>query len=699
MQQGWILLFDGESLYGWSAQGAAQWHVDGGKLVAETGDAGSLRTDTSFADFDLVCDFLTKTDGKSGVFLRTDKDGDPEAGGYKLQIDDKDSKFPTGSLVGQIKASAVTVAPNQWHTYAVQAVGDHFVVKLDGQAILGGDGPKNKVGRIGLQFVPGTPVQFRNVKLRPLGLGDIFNGKTLYQWSEVGAQAGPKKKGALKKLIPVGGGGHPSEWSVEDGAIHVKKGPSELESGAAYDDFVLQIDVQADAHKSKQHPSGGIFIRADKAAAGTGYKVQIHNEYQGNASQPVGPGTGGLTFVHARRIVSADDQFFKLTVAASGHHISTWINGYQTANYEDTRADGPDALIQARTLPGPIRLAADDAASSLDFRNIAVVTLPKSNPPLMAAQAPPSATTAAQPPAPPAPAVAPPLMALPGAPAAPAANPHQKEIDGLLQQAVATSDPAQQVKLYDRILTLEPGNQVAYSRRADAQAKLDQLQAQQAQAEQQKAMQQAAAQQQQEQASTNEATKEQEIDLATKAIVAGNLAGAAAHVAAAKKVAPTDPKVLELEAIVQSRQKTQWRERWLAFALGGVGLLAIISLVWASIGKRQAFLEIVEGVDAGKRFSLGDGVTHIGAVAQDGGKKNEIVIKDLDRSISRFHCEVHRQNGKFWVLDCNSSNGTFVNGHGVRPDKPVLLKKSSRLQLAEACTLRLRYAKAQAKES
>ncbi|MFZ0964840.1 MAG: family 16 glycoside hydrolase [Terriglobia bacterium] len=699
VQQGWILLFDGESLYGWTSQGGAQWRVESGTILAESGESGSLRTNSSFADFDLTCDFLIKTDGASGIFLRTDKGGDPEAAGYKLQINNKDAKFPTGSLVGQVKASTASVSPNQWHSYSVEAVGDHFVVKLDGNVVLSGDGHKNKVGRIGLQYVPGTPVQFRNLKLRPLGLGDIFNGKNLYQWSEVGAQA-PGKKGVIKKLIPVGGSGHPSDWSIESGAIHVKKGPSELESGPAYDDFILQVDAQADSHKSKEHSSGGIYVRADKASPHTGYEVQIHNEYLGNdPTKPKGVGTGGLASMHARRIVSADNQFFKLTVAACGHHISTWVNGYQTADYEDTRADGPDALIQARTLAGPIRLAADDPSSSLDFKSIEVVTLPKAGPAMMASQPPTGAPGAGQAPTVIPPTGLPPTMAMPGGPAVAAGNPHQKEIDGLLQQAFVTADPEKQIENYNRVLLLDNNNQAAISGRSQAQAKLDQIKAQQTQTDQQKAAEEAAAKQRQEQASADETTKADEINQTKAAILAGNLAGAAAHIAIAKKIAPLDPMVLELDSLVQSKRQAQRRERWLGIGLGSIGFVGLCTLLVMNLRKRQPCLEIVEGMDMGKRFSLDQDVMHIGAVAQDGGRKNEIVVTDLDHLISRFHCEVHRHNGKFWLLDCNSANGTFLNGHRILPDTPVLLKKGGRLQLAEACTLRLRFEKSKAKDS
>jgi len=74
-------------------------------------------------------------------------------------------------------------------------------------------------------------------------------------------------------------------------------------------------------------------------------------------------------------------------------------------------------------------------------------------------------------------------------------------------------------------------------------------------------------------------------------------------------------------------------------------------------------------------------------------------VTDLDHAISRFHCEIHRQNGKLWVVDCGSANGTYVDGHRVHPERPALLRKGCRLQLAEGCTLRLAFEKARVNNS
>src|ERR1044072_8455503 len=84
---GWILLYDGSTLFGWTAEGKAQWRVGtDGSLIADSGEAGWLRANSPFADFILKCDFRTGETGNSGIFLRSAKAGAPHVTGYELQI-------------------------------------------------------------------------------------------------------------------------------------------------------------------------------------------------------------------------------------------------------------------------------------------------------------------------------------------------------------------------------------------------------------------------------------------------------------------------------------------------------------------------------------------------------------------------------------------------------------------------------------
>lgn len=358
---GWVLLFDGESTFGWTAEGGAQWRVADGTLIADAGEYGYLRSNAAFADYVLKCDFRTAPDGNSGIFLRSAKDGQPHVTGYELQIYDKHEKFKTGSLVSHAVAKPARITGG-WQSYEVQLAGDRIIVKLDGKKILDARDTKSLIGHIGLQFNKDKKIEFRNVKLKPLGLTPIFDGKTLSGWHET--------KHPRVKEAP--------EWTVKKGLLHVQKGPGQLETDAAFDDFILQIDIRANAPAPDKHPNSGIFIRGDANQSWSGYESQIRNEYKdGDRTKPVDFGTGGIYhFQPTRKVVANDNEFFTKTLLVRGRQFSVWINGYPVTSWEDPHPEGTTVRQkQARLGAGVLSLQAHDPTTNLDFRNIRIVKL------------------------------------------------------------------------------------------------------------------------------------------------------------------------------------------------------------------------------------------------------------------------------------------------------------------------------------
>ncbi len=99
-QEGWIMLFDGQTTFGWQNEGGGKWHAESGVLVGEPeGQDGWLRTTTPFADFVLTLEFRKGQAGNSGIFVRSGKEGAPHETGYEFQIWDEHPEFPTGSMV------------------------------------------------------------------------------------------------------------------------------------------------------------------------------------------------------------------------------------------------------------------------------------------------------------------------------------------------------------------------------------------------------------------------------------------------------------------------------------------------------------------------------------------------------------------------------------------------------------------------
>jgi hypothetical protein len=173
--QGWKLLFDGKSLAGWephttsAAPATGDWRVENEAISCPGTTAGWLATDETFSDFTLKLQFRGAERVNSGVFLRSEKAGQPHQTGYELQIwDYQPQGYNTGSLVGSLKAAPVKIIPDEWNTYEITANGDHFTIILNGRTLLDGSDLKHASGVIGFQCQKDNRIQFRNIRLLPL---------------------------------------------------------------------------------------------------------------------------------------------------------------------------------------------------------------------------------------------------------------------------------------------------------------------------------------------------------------------------------------------------------------------------------------------------------------------------------------------------------------------------------------------------
>lgn len=365
ISEGWLQLWDGATLFGWKEEGGAKWRTTPeGTLMADAGDTGWLRSGSEFADFVFQCEYRTGVNGNSGIFLRSAKSGEPHVTGYELQIWNERPTFWTGSLVNHVQSKRIAPAANQWHRYEVQAIGDHFVIKIDGKKVAEGRDKKSAAGHIGLQYNKDNKVEFRNIRVKPLGTKPIFDGKSLSGWQEV-APTRPAKEPAI--------------WKVEKGTIHVVHGGGQLETTGSYDDYILQIDVRTNSSDPKRHPNSGIFNRGEAKGYWTGYEVQIRNEFKADdRTQPVDWGTGAVyNRAATRKVVPNDNEFFIMTINVRGAHFGVWVNGYPVTDWEDTRPPAATARQGLKTAAGTISLQAHDPTTDLNFRNIRLAALPK----------------------------------------------------------------------------------------------------------------------------------------------------------------------------------------------------------------------------------------------------------------------------------------------------------------------------------
>jgi hypothetical protein len=335
--------------------------VEDGAVHVSSGEPGFLMTTTEYGDFELHVEFRAPADTNSGIFLRTSEDArDPGRDCYELNIAPRSNPFPTGSFVARSKWPAQEGTPalddGQWHTFDIRAEGPRITVDLDGERVQDyvDDSPIAR-GKIGLQLNQGA-VAFHNIRLRPLGLESIFNGRDLAGWNTDRAEA--------------------SRFEVSDeGELRVLDGRGQLESDGRYGDFILQLECRVDADGL----NSGVFFRCIPGDFMMGYECQIHNGMQGgDPTRPQDCGTGGIfRRQDARRIVARDREWFALTLAANGPHMAAWVDGYPVSDWTDTRPPDENPRLGQRLEAGTLAIQGHDPTTDLRFRKIQVIELPR----------------------------------------------------------------------------------------------------------------------------------------------------------------------------------------------------------------------------------------------------------------------------------------------------------------------------------
>ncbi len=342
----WINLFDGESLFGWTQFGDAAWEVADGVLSAKRGTNGWLASTCQFADFDLTVKIRVTGKGSAGIVFRTGLEGHhSETGGAAITLPAQDD--------------------DTWRLVQVRAVGPSVSATVDGKTVEGLAVSRAR-GYVGVQYHryhrdgrAAPIVEVSEVRLRPLQLTTIFNGKNLDGWNIIPDRA--------------------SVFSVVDGALNIKDGNGQIETADVYRDFVLQLDIIAYGDPRKPLNSG-VFFRGPVGVFWKGYESQVRNEFiRDDRTRPVDFGTGGLYGIQeARKVIASEGEWFQKTIVCEGNHFAVWINGQLVSDYYDTRpvspeGDGKNGFVSA---PGTIHLQGHDPTTNLSFKNIHIQEYP-----------------------------------------------------------------------------------------------------------------------------------------------------------------------------------------------------------------------------------------------------------------------------------------------------------------------------------
>ena len=351
---GWIRLFDGQSLMGWRNAGNADWKIEDGVMVATQGDPGLLCTSVRFSDFELMLEYKGSDKTNSGVFLRTPSiPTNPAQDCLEFNIAPPDNAFPTGSLVGRAKVNEQVDEPEagEWHTLHAMVDRDHVQTWVNGQMATDYmDTTGLTAGFIGLQFREG-PIRFRNVKVRPISYA-ILPAKNLEDFNS--------PAGEVKAEL------------TDDGSLTLKGGKGRIELLQPHANGCFQIGVQTLA----ENVNSGFFFRCIPGEELNGYECQIHHGFKEDRRRPVDAGMGAIfRRQNARAVLSDAADKTYLTVVADGLLMSSWVNGVQVVDWEDTRKPDENPRKGSRVEAGTIMLQSHDAECNVRFDQLGICPL------------------------------------------------------------------------------------------------------------------------------------------------------------------------------------------------------------------------------------------------------------------------------------------------------------------------------------
>lgn len=171
-EEKWVSLFDGKTLGGWKTfDGKGEWVVKDG-VIEGSGPASHLFSPRGdYKNFRYRAEVKINDHGNSGMYFRTEfGPGFPK--GYEAQVNSTHrDPVRTGSLYNFVPIKKMLVPPDTWFTQEIEAVGNHIVIKVNGEKVVDFVDEKNTFTKGHFAFQqhdPGSKVSIRKIEVMEL---------------------------------------------------------------------------------------------------------------------------------------------------------------------------------------------------------------------------------------------------------------------------------------------------------------------------------------------------------------------------------------------------------------------------------------------------------------------------------------------------------------------------------------------------
>jgi len=168
-QDGFVSLFDGKTLDGFSQTGEANWRVEDGAIVADKGKGGHLISKESYKDVHIRIEFWSDEKANSGIFVRCAPDKIGAKTCYEFNIFDTrpDPTYGTGAIVYIAEVNSAPKAAGKWNTMEAIAKGRQLTLIFNGQKTVDVRNGLWEEGHFTLQYGGGA-LKFRKVEVKKL---------------------------------------------------------------------------------------------------------------------------------------------------------------------------------------------------------------------------------------------------------------------------------------------------------------------------------------------------------------------------------------------------------------------------------------------------------------------------------------------------------------------------------------------------
>ena len=348
---GFVRLFDGRSLDGWSVEDGPEtaFYVNDGVIVAHesAGYPAWLRSARPYENFDFRGEFFVKGWMNSGIYLHAPEHGRNMWCGMKInifhQVDEKPAPESMGSIFPLVPPLKVNVKnKGEWNAFRILMDWPRLRVWTNGEPIQDLDVEtvpelrhRLRSGYLGIESLS-YPIRFRNLRVSEL--------PSKVSWASLYSTPQDLAKWHVSDAKP--------NFQALDSVLHAD-GDGHFATNEKFRDFELQMYV-----RHVRHHNGGVMFRtAGQGSRGRHYEIQLH-DVEG-AHYP----TGSLYSIKRGlypRIEPEKWWLFQLRVKDAVCLVR--INGETVLEY--------DRLENLEE--GPIELQAHDAGRWTEYKHILV---------------------------------------------------------------------------------------------------------------------------------------------------------------------------------------------------------------------------------------------------------------------------------------------------------------------------------------